>query len=105
MKTENIEKIIDAYCNIKNISKEKFELYPLYIHLDGFSHSIGFINHKAKAGIRESDYTSVGYSGNMSEYEENVWGYQNEHQKALAKTILSQYPHYLYQNNAQEILF
>lgn len=95
-----INETINNYCKENNISKRKFTLYPLYIHLDGFSHSIGFIDHKARAGIRESDYTSVGYSN----YTGNCWGYENEHQKDIAELLFKETPHYIYQNNAKEIL-
>lgn len=100
-----INKVINNYCKEHNITKTQYNLHPLYVHLDGFSHSIGFTHHKTPKGTRATTYTSVGYSGYMSSYERNVWGYENEHQKALAITILSLIPHYCYQNNAKEILF
>ena len=104
MKTR-IQKLINDYCKENNISKRKYKLYPLYIHLDGFSHSIGFIDHKAKANVREYDYTSVGYSNYMSECEGKVWGFENEYQKEIAELIFKNIRHLFYQNNAQEILF
>lgn len=102
---QQINKIITNYCKEHHIRKGKHKLHPLYIHLNGFSHSIGFTSHKVKKGERATTYTSVGYSGYMSSGENNVWGYDNEHQRYLAHTILSTIPHYRYQNNAQEILF
>ena len=105
MNKKEIEKVINTYCKSKGISKAKYKLYPLYIHLNGFSHSMGFIGHKAQNGVIEHNYNSVSYSGNMSEWEGNIWGYENDYQKELAKMILSKFAHYQYQNNAKEILF
>ena len=62
MTKTQINQIINNYCKQHNISKRKYQLFPLYAHFDGFSHSIGFINHKAKPQVREYDYTSIGYS-------------------------------------------
>lgn len=104
MTKQEINQTINNYCKEQNISKKKFRLYPLYIHLDGFSHSIGFIDHKAVKGQREYNYISVGFSNYMSECEGKVWGYENEHQKNIAEMILKNAPHYFYQNNAKEIL-
>lgn len=98
---QQINKIITNYCKEHNIRKGKHKLYPLYIHLNGFSHSIGFTSRKVKKGERATTYTSVGYSA----YTQDTFGYENEHQRYLAYTILSLIPHYRYQNNAQEILF
>lgn len=99
-----VNKYIKDYCKGKNISQKQYSLYPLYMHLNGFSHTIGFTNKKAN-GEYISDYNSVGYSGYMSECEQNIWGYENEYQKELAKDILSKFGHSQYQNNAKEILF
>ena len=101
MTKTQINKIINNYCEQHSLSKRKYSLFPLYAHFDGFSHSIGFIDHKAKPHIREHSYTSVGYSA----YTHNAWGYDNEHQRNIAILILSQVPHYTHQNNAKEILF
>ncbi|MBP3631237.1 MAG: hypothetical protein J6J23_07130, partial [Clostridia bacterium] len=62
MTKTQINNIINNYCKQHSISKRKYSLFPLYAHFDGFSHSIGFINHKANPHIRETSYTSVGYS-------------------------------------------
>lgn len=101
MTKTQINKLITNYCKANKISKKKYQLYPLYIHLNGFSHSIGFIDHKANKNTTEHNYTSVGYSG----YTKDTWGYKNDHQRRLATTILSNIPHYSYQRCAQEILF
>ena len=105
MTKKEIYDYITKYAKEHNISKRKYSLFPLYIHLDGFSHSIGFINHKAKANVREYDYTSVGYSNYMSECEGKVWGFENDYQKEIAEHIFKNIGHLFYQNNAQEILF
>lgn len=96
-----INKIITNYCKEKHIKKSQYNLHPLYIHLGGFSHTIGFTDRKIKKGERATTYTSVGYSA----YTHDTFNYENEHQRHLATLILSAIPHYCYQNNAQEILF
>jgi hypothetical protein len=95
-------KQIDNYCKEHNIKKADYNLNPLYIHLNGFSHSIGFTKHKTKKGTIATNYTSVGYSAYTGG---NTWGAQNVHQQNIALMILRVEPHYLYQNNAKEILF
>ena len=101
MTKKQIYDTITKYCKEHNISKKQYSLFPLYAHFDGFSHSIGFINHKAKPQVREYDYTSLGKSA----YTHETMGCGNEHQIAIATLILSKIPHYCYQNNAKEILF
>ena len=101
MNKTQINKLINNYCKANKISKKKYQLYPLYLHLNGFSHSIGFIDHKAKKNETEYNYTSVGYTA----YTKECWGYANDHQRRLATAILSNIPHYTYQRQAQEILF
>lgn len=96
-----VNKIIIEYCKENNISKKEYSLFPLYIHLDGFSHSIGFINERPKKDTRYCDYISVAYSG----YTCNSWGAENDHQRTLAIKILATIPHYCYKHNAKEILF
>lgn len=103
MTKKQIYDTITKYCKEHNISKKQYKLFPLYVHFDGFSHSIGFINHKAKHP--EYNYNSVGYSNYMSICEKKVWGYVNEHQKAIAELLFTNVPHYCYQHNAKEILF
>lgn len=105
MEKMEIEKLINNYCKQENISKKEYKLFPLYIHLNGFSHSMGFINHKANKNVREYNYTSVGYSHYMSDCEGKCWGYENEHQKKIAELIFNNLSHLYYQNNAKEILF
>ena len=97
---QQVHKFITNYCKEQHIRKGKHELYPLYIHLNGFSHSIGFTNRKLHKGERATDYTSVHYSA----YTQKTWGAFNEHQQYIAYQLLSKIPHYCYQNNAQEIL-
>lgn len=94
---QQINKIITNYCKEHNIKKSQYKLQPLYIHLNGFSHSIGFGN--------ANNYNTVGYSNYMSSSEKNCWGYINEHQRNIATLIFANIPHYMYQNNAKEILF
>lgn len=96
-----IEDFITIYCKLHHITREKYNLYPVFLHLDGFSHSIGFTDHKVKKDEQVANYNSVGYSA----YTNEVWGNLNEHQEKIACSILSQYPHYVYQHNPQEILF
>lgn len=96
-----VNKFITNYCKEHKISKKEYSLFPLYIHLNGFSHSIGFIDEKPKKDTRYCYYDSVSYSG----YTCNCWGATNEHQKNIAFEILASIPHYPYKNNAKEILF
>ena len=78
MTKTQVNKIINEYCEQNNVSKKEYSLYPLYIHLNGFSHSIGFINHKANKNIMEYNYNSVGYS----HFKNNdCWCYKNDHQR------------------------
>jgi hypothetical protein len=102
---EQVKKYIDNYCKKHQITITEYDLCPLYIHLNGFSHSMGFTKHAVKKGERATDYTSVGYSGYMSSSERNIWGYTNEHQRNIAYELLSMIPHYCYQHNPKEILF
>lgn len=101
MTKQQINDYITNYCKTHNITKQKYSLFPLYIHLNGFSHSIGFINHKPRKNTHYTNYTSVGFSA----YTHDAWGYDNEYQKEIAYNILSGAPHYMYQNHPQEILF
>lgn len=105
MTKKEIKDFINNYAKTHHISKKTYSLFPLYLHLDGFSHSIGFTNHAPKKDVIEHNYNSVGYSNNMSEYEERCWGYINNYQEEIATAILSKIPHSIYQNNAKEILF
>lgn len=105
MTKKEIKDFINNYAKTHNISKKTYSLFPLYLHLDGFSHSIGFTNHAPKKDTLTTNYNSVGYSNYMSEYEEKCWGYINDYQKEIATAILSKIPHLIYQNNAEEILF
>lgn len=95
-----INRIITNYCKEHHIRKSTHHLYPVYIHLNGFSHSIGFTSAKPLRGQLAINYNTVGWSA----YTHNAWGYINEHQRKIALTILSNIPHYCYQNNAKEIL-
>ena len=101
MNKKEIYDYITKYAKEHNISKRKYSLFPLYIHLDGFSHSIGFTNHAPKKDTLTTNYNSVGYSNYMS----NCWGYINSYQEEIATAILSKIPHLIYQNNAKEIIF
>lgn len=101
MNKKEIKDFINNYAKTHNISKKKYSLFPLYLHLDGFSHSIGFTNHAPKKDTLTANYNSVGYSNYMSD----CWGYINNYQKEIATAILSKIPHHYYQNNAKEILF
>ena len=96
-----VNKFITNYCKQHNITRKQYSLYPLYIHLNGFSHSIGFTSRKIKPNERATDYNSVGYSSYTGG---NTWGAQNIHQENIALAILQTQPHYCYQNNAKEIL-
>ena len=93
MTKKEIKDFINNYAKTHNISKKKYSLFPLYIHLDGFSHSIGFTNHAPKKDILTTNYNSVGYSNYMSD----CWGYINTYQEEIATAILSKIPHYCYQ--------
>ena len=95
-----VNKFITNYCKQHNIKRKQYALYPLYIHLNGFSHSIGFTKRKIKPNERATTYISVGYSA----YTSNSWGAKNIHQQNIALALLTKEPHYLYQNNAKEIL-
>ena len=95
-----VNKYITNYCKQHNITRKQYGLYPLYIHLNGFSHSIGFTSRKLKPHERATDYISVGYSA----YTSNSWGARNIHQQNIAIALLSTQPHYCHQNNAKEIL-
>lgn len=99
MTKKEIKDFINNYAKTHNISKKKYSLFPLYLHLDGFSHSIGFTNHAPKKDI--PNYNSVGYSA----YTNDAWGYMNEHQENIAKLILSHIGHEYYKHAPQEILF
>lgn len=101
MTKQEIKNIINTYVKEHNISKKKYSLFPVYIHLNGFSHSIGFTNHATRKDVICRDYNTVAYSG----YTGETWGYLNEYQKQLAERLLSKIPHYCYQNNAKEIIF
>ena len=97
-----VNNYITNYCKEHNITKTQYNLHPLYIHLNGFSHSMGFTKHAVKKGERATDYISVGYSAYTGG---NSWGATNIHQQNIAITLLKTQPHYCYQNNAKEILF
>lgn len=97
-----VNKFITQYCKENNIKRKDYALYPLYIHLNGFSHSIGFTSRKLKPHERATDYISVGYSAYTGG---NSWGATNIHQQNIAITLLKTQPHHCYQNNAKEILF
>lgn len=101
MTKQEIKHIITTYTKEHKISKQKYQLYPLYIHLDGFTHSIGFISHAPKKNTHYTNYNSVSYSA----YTHDAYGYVNDYQREIATIILSKIPHYMYQNNAKEILF
>ena len=96
-----VNNYITNYCKEHNITKTQYNLHPLYIHLDGFSHSMGFTKHKTPKNTIATNYNSVGYTA----YGNTLWGNINEHQQNIAQHILSKIPHYCYQNNAKEILF
>ena len=96
-----VNKIITNYCKEHNITRKDYALYPCYIHLNGFSHSIGFTTRKLKPHEITTNYISVGYSAYTGG---NIWGARNVHQQNIALAILRTQPHYIYQNNAKEIL-
>ena len=97
-----VNNYISNYCKKHDITRKKYALYPVYIHLNGFSHSIGFTSRKPRKNERVENYNSVGYSAYTGG---DTWGELNEHQRNIALIILGVEPHYCYQNNAKEILF
>lgn len=82
MTKKQIREVCKAH-NIKNV---------LFVHLNGFEHSIGF-------GTPEN-YHSVSYSN----YTNETYGYINENEKIVAETLFKNVPHYCYKCNAKEIL-
>lgn len=95
-----INKFINTYAKEHHISKSKYALFPVYVHLNGFAHSIGFTSHKPHTYTTE--YTTTAYSSYNSQTP--CWGYINEHQRNIAIALLSNIPHIAYQNNAKEII-
>ena len=88
MQRESIHQLLDRFKNLYP------DCEPLAFQLDGFTHSVYFIDKKDLKVKREQT------SAYMSECERSLYN----DMPLRCKNLFEGYPHYAFQNNAQEVV-